>query len=155
DRLISLLQDISSPIARKVLLVDDDEIMRESVRRVLEQERWQVEGASNGRFALQHLAESCPDVIVLDLMMREMDWVELLAATRQLKAAQHTRHIPVIALNANAMSGDREKALAAGCDDFDTKPIVMPRLLEKIRALSGAHKPDDRMSKTVTPGTDA
>src|SRR2546430_17604118 len=62
ERLIALLQDISSPIARKVLLVDDDEIMRESVRRVLEQEKWQVEGASNGRFALQNLAESCPDV---------------------------------------------------------------------------------------------
>src|SRR2546429_4673001 len=76
ERLISLLQDISSPIARKVLLVDDDEIMRESVRRVLEQERWQVEGASNGRFALQHLAESCPDVIVLDLVMPEMDGLD-------------------------------------------------------------------------------
>jgi len=76
ERLVSLLQDISSPIARKVLLVDDDEIMRESVRRVLEQEKWQVEGASNGRFALQHLAESCPDVIVLDLLMPEMDGFE-------------------------------------------------------------------------------
>src|SRR5437762_13926046 len=65
ERLISLLQDISSPNARQVLLVDDDEIMRERVRRVLEQEKWQGGGASNGRLALQHLAESCPDVIVL------------------------------------------------------------------------------------------
>src|SRR5437868_2719732 len=83
ERLIGLLQNISSPIARKVLLVDDDEIMRESVRRVLEQEQWEVIGASNGRFALEQLAESSPDVILPDLMMPEMDGFEFLLAIRQ------------------------------------------------------------------------
>src|SRR5256886_12663887 len=83
ERLIALLREISSPVARKVLLVDDDEIMRESVRRGLEQEQWEVIGAGNGRFALEQLAESSPDVILLDLMMPEMDRFEFLLAIRQ------------------------------------------------------------------------
>src|SRR3989440_4706502 len=83
ERLIALLREISSPVARKVLLVDDDEIMRESVRRGLEQEQWEVIGASNGRFALEQLAESSPDVILLDLMMPGMDGFEFLLAMRQ------------------------------------------------------------------------
>ena len=108
ERLVSLLQDISSPIARKVLLVDDDEIMRESVRRVLEQEKWQVEGASNGRFALQNLADSCPDVIVLDLLMPEMDGFEFLVEMRQ---RPEWRDIPVLVLTAKDLSVEDQKRL--------------------------------------------
>jgi CheY-like chemotaxis protein len=74
-----------------------------------------------------------PDLIVMDLSLPVLDGWE---ATRRIKAAPETRHIPVIALSANAMTGDREKALAAGCDDFDTKPLELPRLLGKIRALA-------------------
>jgi signal transduction histidine kinase/DNA-binding response OmpR family regulator len=108
ERLISLLQGISSPIARKVLLVDDDEIMRESVRRVLEQEKWDVTEASNGRFALEHLAESCPDVIVLDLMMPEMDGFEFLVEVRQ---RPEWRDIPVLVLTAKDLSVEDQKRL--------------------------------------------
>ena len=108
ERLISLLQNISSPIARKVLLVDDDEIMRESVRRVLEQEKWEVAGASNGRFALEHLAESSPDVIVLDLMMPEMDGFEFLVEMRQ---RPEWRDIPVLVLTAKDLSVEDQKHL--------------------------------------------
>ena len=108
ERLISLLQNISSPIARKVLLVDDDEIMRESVRRVLEQEKWEVAGASNGRFALAHLAESCPDVIVLDLLMPEMDGFEFLVEMRQ---RPEWRDIPVLVLTAKDLSVEDQKRL--------------------------------------------
>jgi len=108
ERLVRLLQGISSPIARKVLLVDDDEIMRESVRRVLEQEKWQVEGASNGRFALQHLTESCPDVIVLDLLMPEMDGFDFLVEMRQ---RPEWRDIPVLVLTAKDLSAEDHKRL--------------------------------------------
>jgi CheY-like chemotaxis protein len=108
ERLISLLQDISSPSARKVLLVDDDEIMRESVRRVLEQEKWEVTGASNGRVALQQLAGSCPDVIVLDLMMPEMDGFEFLVEMRQ---RPEWRDIPVLVLTAKDLSAEDQKQL--------------------------------------------
>jgi len=73
------------------------------------------------------------DLILMDLSLPVLDGWE---ATRRIKAAPETRHIPVIALTANAMAGDREKALAAGCDDFDTKPLELPRLLGKIRALA-------------------
>jgi CheY-like chemotaxis protein len=73
-----------------------------------------------------------PDLILMDLSLPVLDGWE---ATRQIKAASETRHIPVIALTAHAMAGDREKAIAAGCDDFDTKPVEMPRLLGKIQAL--------------------
>jgi signal transduction histidine kinase/CheY-like chemotaxis protein len=108
ERLVSLLQDISSPSARKVLLVDDDEIMRESVRRVLEQEKWEVAGASNGRVALQQLADSCPDVIVLDLMMPEMDGFEFLVEMRQ---RPEWRDIPVLVLTAKDLSVEDQKQL--------------------------------------------
>ena len=73
-----------------------------------------------------------PDLILMDLSLPVLDGWE---ATRRIKAAPGTRRIPVIALSANAMAGDREKALAAGCDDFETKPVDLPRLLGKIRAL--------------------
>jgi len=108
ERLISVLQGISSSIPRKVLLVDDDEIMRESVRRVLEQEKWEVAEASNGRFALGHLAESCPDVIVLDLMMPEMDGFEFLVEIRQ---RPEWRDIPVLVLTAKDLSVEDQKRL--------------------------------------------
>jgi signal transduction histidine kinase/DNA-binding response OmpR family regulator len=108
ERLIRLLQSISSPIARKVLLVDDDDIMRESVRRVLEQEKWEVALASNGRVALEHLAESCPDVIVLDLMMPEMDGFEFLVEIRQ---RPEWRDIPVLVLTAKDLSVEDQKRL--------------------------------------------
>ncbi len=108
ERLISLLREITSPVARKVLLVDDDEIMRESVRRVLEQEGWEVSGASNGRAALQHLAESSPDVILLDLMMPEMDGFEFLAEMRQ---RSEWRDIPVLVLTAKDLSAEDHQKL--------------------------------------------
>ena len=108
ERLIALLREISSPVARKVLLVDDDEIMRESVRRVLEQEQWEVIGASNGRFALEQLAESSPDVILLDLMMPEMDGFEFLLAIRQ---HPEWRDIPVLVLTAKELTAEDQKQL--------------------------------------------
>ena len=118
-----------------VLLVEDTEDNRFMMRRLLEMSGYRVVEARNGEEAVRTAEAQEPELILMDLSLPVLDgW----AATRQLKAAQHTRHIPVIALTANAMTGDREKALAAGCDDFDTKPIVMPRLLEKIRALSGS-----------------
>ena len=76
-----------------------------------------------------------PDLIIMDLTLPDMDGWE---ATRRIKADPATKHIPVVALTANAMEGDREKALAAGCDDFDTKPVELLRLLDKIRALTPA-----------------
>jgi CheY-like chemotaxis protein len=108
ERLIALLREISSPVARKVLLVDDDEIMRESVRRVLEQEQWEVIGASNGRFALEKLAESSPDVILLDLMMPEMDGFEFLLEMRQ---RPEWRDIPVLVLTAKDLTAEDQKQL--------------------------------------------
>ena len=119
----------------KILYVEDNEDNIYVLESRLKREGHTVVIARDGASAVQLAASERPDVILMDLSLPVLDgW----AATRQLKAAPDTRHIPVIALTANAMTGDREKALAAGCDDFDTKPIVMPRLLEKIRTLSGS-----------------
>jgi CheY-like chemotaxis protein len=88
--------------------------------------------AADGTQGIVMATTEKPDLILMDLTLPDIDGEE---ATRRLKADPATKHIPVIALTANAMSGDREKALAAGCDDFDTKPVEMPRLLEKIASL--------------------
>lgn len=117
----------------KILYVEDNEDNIYVLESRLKRQGYSVLIARDGASGVQLAVSERPDVILMDLSLPVLDGWE---ATRQIKAAPQTRHIPVIALTANAMTGDREKALAAGCDDFDTKPIVMTRLLEKIRALS-------------------
>ena len=118
----------------KILLVEDDEMIRDMVARRLANRGYEMEVACDGQEALDRVGAVEPDLIVMDLSLPGVDGLE---ATRQLKADEETRHIPIIALTAHAMSGDREKALAAGCDDYDTKPVDMPRLVAKINALTG------------------
>jgi two-component system, cell cycle response regulator DivK len=119
----------------KVLYVEDNEDNVYMLKRRLSKLACDVLIAANGAEGVTMAQEQMPDIILMDLSLPVMDGWE---ATRRLKACAQTRHIPVIALTANAMAGDRDSALAAGCDDFDTKPIDFPRLLEKIRAhLSG------------------
>ena len=123
---------------KTILIVEDVDMNRELLVQLLE-ERYRLVIAEDGRAALACAAEEKPDLILMDLSLPVMDGWE---ATRQLKAEQSTRSIPVIALTAHAMSGDRQKAVEAGCDDFDTKPIELVRLLEKIEhwlGRAGAH----------------
>ena len=120
----------------KVLYVEDNEDNVYMLKRRLSKLACDVLIASNGAEGVAMAQEQMPDIILMDLSLPVIDGWE---ATRRLKACEQTRHIPVIALTANAMAGDRDSALAAGCDDFDTKPIDFPRLLGKIRAhLSGS-----------------
>jgi CheY-like chemotaxis protein len=117
----------------KILYVEDNEDNIYVLESRLRRHGHEVMIARDGASGVQLATTERPDLILMDLSLPVLDGWE---ATRQLKAAAQTQHIPVIALTANAMSGDREKALAAGCDDFDTKPIVLARLLEKILALA-------------------
>jgi CheY-like chemotaxis protein len=121
----------------RILYVEDNEDNVYVLLTRLKRHGHEVLIARDGASGVRLAAIEQPDLILMDLSLPVLDGWE---ATRQIKAAEPTRHIPVIALTANAMSGDREKALAAGCDDFDTKPIVLARLLEKILA----HAPADR-----------
>jgi CheY-like chemotaxis protein len=116
----------------KILLVEDNEMNRDMLSRRLERKGFEVVIAVDGGQAVTMAESERPDLILMDMSLPVMDGWE---ATRRVKAAETTGHIPVIALTAHAMAGDREKALGAGCDDYDTKPIEMPRLLEKIDAL--------------------
>jgi two-component system cell cycle response regulator DivK len=116
----------------KILLVEDNEMNRDMLSRRLERKGFEVVMAVDGGQAVTMAEGERPDLILMDMSLPVMDGWE---ATRRVKAAETTRHIPIIALTAHAMAGDREKALGAGCDDYDTKPIEMPRLLEKIDAL--------------------
>jgi len=118
----------------RILLVEDNEMNRDLLSRRLLRAGHQVLSATDGAACLVVATAERPDIILMDISLPVLDGWE---ATRQLKAAPDTRSIPVIALTAHAMSADREKAIEAGCDDFDTKPIEMPRLLEKIAALLG------------------
>jgi two-component system, cell cycle response regulator DivK len=116
----------------KVLLVEDNEESREGLSRYLRRNGYEILLAVDGRQAVDVARAAVPDLILIDLNLPVLDGWE---ATRQLKAGSETRGIPVIALTAHAMAGDRERALEAGCDDYDTKPIDFPRLLTKIESL--------------------
>ena len=116
----------------KILLVEDNEMNRDMLSRRLEKKGYQVVIALDGQEGVAMAQAEAPALILMDMSLPVLDGWE---ATRQLKAMAETRSIPVIGLTAHAMSGDREKAIEAGCDDFDTKPIELARLLEKIEAL--------------------
>ncbi|HEX2632231.1 MAG TPA: response regulator [Bradyrhizobium sp.] len=116
----------------KILLVEDNEMNRDMLSRRLSRKGFDVVMAVDGGEAVTMSKTEHPDLILMDMSLPVIDGWE---ATRLVKTTEVTAHIPVIALTAHAMSGDREKALNAGCDDYDTKPIEMPRLLEKIEAL--------------------
>ncbi|MBI3948806.1 MAG: response regulator [Armatimonadetes bacterium] len=115
----------------KILLVEDNEMNRDMLSRRLARRGFDVVVAVDGAQAVAMASSEAPDTILMDLSLPVMDGWE---ATRQLKAAPETRPIPIIALTAHAMSGDREKAIEAGADDYDSKPIEFPRLLSKIEA---------------------
>jgi CheY-like chemotaxis protein len=116
----------------KILLVEDNEMNRDMLSRRLLRNNFEVVMAVNGQEGVDLAKSEKPDIILMDMSLPVMDgW----AATRTIKADDATKSIPVIALTAHAMESDREEAMQAGCDDFDTKPIELPRLLGKINAL--------------------
>ncbi len=117
----------------KILYVEDNEDNIFMLKNRLTRAGHTVVVANDGAQGVAMALSERPDMILMDLSLPVMDGWE---ATRQIKAAPDTKHIPVITLTANAMAGDREKALAAGCDDYDTKPIDLPRLLAKIKDLA-------------------
>ena len=119
-------------MAAKILLVEDNEMNRDMLSRRLQRRGYEVVTAVDGESGLALTKSETPALILMDMSLPGIDGWE---ATRQLKADPATRAIPVIALTAHAMAGDREQALAAGCDDFDIKPIDLDRLLGKIEAL--------------------
>jgi two-component system cell cycle response regulator DivK len=118
----------------KILIVEDNEMNRDMLSRRLARRGYEIAIAVDGEEGLRVAQAERPDVILMDMSLPVMDGWE---ATRQLKGEAATRTIPVIGLTAHAMTGDRDRALAAGCDDYDTKPIELPRLLDKIEALLG------------------
>jgi len=124
-----LLQEIDMT---KVLLVEDNEMNRDMLSRRLERKGFEVVFAMDGQAAVNMADSENPDLILMDMSLPVMDGWE---ATRQIKANQELSNIPIIALTAHAMSGDREKAIEAGCEEYDTKPVDFPRLLEKMRIL--------------------
>jgi two-component system, cell cycle response regulator DivK len=118
----------------KILLVEDNEMNRDMLSRRLERKGYSVVIAVDGQQGVDMTYSETPDLILMDMSLPIIDGWE---ATRRLKADEKTKTIPVIALTAHAMSGDREKALEAGADEYDTKPVELPRLLAKIEALLG------------------
>ena len=112
----------------KLLLVEDNEMNRDMLSRRLRKRGYEVEIAIDGQQGID-MAFSLPDLILLDMSLPIVDGWD---AARALKGNDATKNIPIIALTAHAMAGDREKALEVGCDDYDTKPVELPRLLEKI-----------------------
>ena len=115
-----------------ILIVEDNEMNRDMLSRRLQRKGYEILLAIDGANGIDVATASTPDLILMDMSLPVMDGWE---ATRRLKADTSLRHIPIIALTAHAMANDREKALEAGCDDYDTKPIELPRLLAKMEAL--------------------
>lgn len=118
----------------KILLVEDNEMNRDMLSRRLQRRGYEVVIAVDGAEGVASARSQSPDLILMDMSLPIMTGWD---ATRSLKSDPETRHIPVIALTAHAMSTDRDQAMQAGCDDYDTKPIDLARLLEKIESLLG------------------
>jgi CheY-like chemotaxis protein len=116
----------------KILLVEDNEMNRDMLTRRLQRKGYEVVIAVNGEEAVRMTQLQMPDLILMDIRLPVMDGRE---AIRRIKTMPETQTIPIIALTAHAMAGDMEKCMEAGCDDYDTKPIDLPRLLEKMQAL--------------------
>ena len=119
----------------KVLLVEDNEMNRDMLSRRLERKGFEVVFAQDGSVAVELAGSEQPALILMDMSLPVMDGWE---ATRRIKADPATKGIPVIALTAHAMAGDKERAMEAGCEDYDTKPVDFPRLLGKIESLIGS-----------------
>jgi two-component system cell cycle response regulator DivK len=117
---------------KKILLIEDNELNRDMLSRRLRKRGYEVVTAVDGETGIVMAQAEAPALILMDVTLPGIDGLE---ATRRLKAVPQTRHIPIVALTAHTMASDRDTALAAGCDDFDTKPIELPRLLEKIESL--------------------
>ena len=118
-----------------ILLVEDNELNRDMLSRRLMRKGYEVLIAEDGAKGLKAATEGRPDLILMDMSLPVVDGWE---ATRRLKAAPETRSIPIIALTAHAMATDRDKAIEAGCDDYETKPLELARLVEKIEAFLAA-----------------
>ena len=118
----------------RILLVEDEEMNRDSLARLLRRRGYEVLIAVDGEQGIALAGTEAPDLILMDMSLPVLDGWE---ATRRLKATPETRAIPVVALTAHAMATHRDQALAAGCDDYDTKPIDLARLLPKIEGLLG------------------
>jgi two-component system cell cycle response regulator DivK len=129
----------------RILLVEDNEMNRDMLSRRLQRRGFEVMIAVDGQSGIEMAQAESPDLILMDMSLPVIDGWE---ATRALKTMKATRHIPVIALTAHAMSTDRDKALESGCDDYDTKPIEFSRLLEKMETLIG--RGDGTSSATKT-----
>ena len=114
----------------KILLVEDNELNRDMLSRRLKRRGYDVVIAVDGAEGIEKAQAEMPALILMDMSLPRVDGWE---ATRRLKSEEPTKSIPIIALTAHAMRGDREKAIEAGCDDYDTKPVDLPRLLEKIK----------------------
>lgn len=121
----------------KILLVEDNEMNRDMLSRRLQRKGYEVTMAVDGRQGIDMARAGGFDLILMDMSLPEVDGWE---ATRQLRAAPETNTVPIIGLTAHAMAGDREKALEAGCNDYDTKPVEFSRLLTKIETLLGGAK---------------
>lgn len=116
----------------KLLLVEDNEMNRDMLSRRLVRRGYEIVMAVDGGQGVEMAGSELPALILMDMSLPVIDGWE---ATRRIKAAEATRHIPIIGLTAHAMAGDREKAIEAGCDDYDTKPVELDRLIAKIEAL--------------------
>jgi two-component system, cell cycle response regulator DivK len=119
----------------KILLVEDNEMNRDMLSRRLQRKGFAVVMAEDGRAGVAMATSEAPDLILLDMSLPLVDGWEV---ARQIKAGPKTKSIPIIALTAHAMAGDRERALEAGCDEYDTKPVEFPRLLAKIETILGS-----------------
>ena len=131
----------------KILLVEDNEMNRDMLTRRLQRKGYEVVIAADGKEALRKAQSQTPDLILMDIRLPVMDGWE---AMRRIKTVPETQSIPIIALTAHAMAGDMEKCMDAGCDDYDTKPIDLPRLLEKMQALLNNQDSHDQNSRQIT-----